>query len=388
MRVAARGTAAGTGKSDTTSVFALEGEAQAPRRPLARSVARCPARCQRGGARHPRPPPSPAPARPSGSSASSTRRATPATIIDWRRSASSDHLYVREREWEAAHTFWLWPDVSPSMAVPQPPGADRQARPRRGADAGLRRAAGARGRAHRPDGRDAAAGQPQGQRAHRRGAGHARVDPALQASLPPPARLSRFSTALLFSDFLDPPRGHRPAHQRAGGRRRQRPSRAGARSGRGDAGLRGPHGVPRAGRRRALGRRSRRDVAPAPTRRSSPRTAPRSPRRHSRVGWSFLVHHTDRPAAEPLLTLTMRLQGLAGDYRWKSEGRTRRAQHDARADRVPQSVAAGRRCWRCRSSGGCCARCRRSRGASRSRRPASWSASRTARRRRRRRPGG
>ena len=24
--------------------------------------------------------------------------------IDWRRSASSDHLYVREREWEAAHT--------------------------------------------------------------------------------------------------------------------------------------------------------------------------------------------------------------------------------------------------------------------------------------------
>src|SRR5258708_18212611 len=39
----------------------------------------------------------------------------PATVIDWRRSASSDHLYVREREWEAAHTFWLWPDVSPSM---------------------------------------------------------------------------------------------------------------------------------------------------------------------------------------------------------------------------------------------------------------------------------
>jgi len=23
---------------------------------------------------------------------------------------------VREREWEAAHTFWLWPDISPSMA--------------------------------------------------------------------------------------------------------------------------------------------------------------------------------------------------------------------------------------------------------------------------------
>ena len=40
----------------------------------------------------------------------------PAAVIDWRRSASSDNLYVREREWEAAHTFWLWPDISPSMA--------------------------------------------------------------------------------------------------------------------------------------------------------------------------------------------------------------------------------------------------------------------------------
>ena len=38
-----------------------------------------------------------------------------AAQIDWRRSASSDHLYVREREWEAAHTIWLWPDQSPSM---------------------------------------------------------------------------------------------------------------------------------------------------------------------------------------------------------------------------------------------------------------------------------
>lgn len=35
--------------------------------------------------------------------------------IDWRRSAGSDHLFVREREWEAAHTVWLWADLSPSM---------------------------------------------------------------------------------------------------------------------------------------------------------------------------------------------------------------------------------------------------------------------------------
>jgi len=40
----------------------------------------------------------------------------PAARVDWRRSARDDHLYVRELEWEAAHTVWIWPDRSPSMA--------------------------------------------------------------------------------------------------------------------------------------------------------------------------------------------------------------------------------------------------------------------------------
>jgi len=40
----------------------------------------------------------------------------PAHRVDWRRSARDDHLYVREREWEAAHTVWIWPDRSASMA--------------------------------------------------------------------------------------------------------------------------------------------------------------------------------------------------------------------------------------------------------------------------------
>jgi uncharacterized protein (DUF58 family) len=38
-----------------------------------------------------------------------------ATSVDWRRSARDEHLYVREQEWEAAHTVWLWADRSPSM---------------------------------------------------------------------------------------------------------------------------------------------------------------------------------------------------------------------------------------------------------------------------------
>ncbi|MBY0613195.1 MAG: DUF58 domain-containing protein [Beijerinckiaceae bacterium] len=36
--------------------------------------------------------------------------------VDWRRSARDGRLYVREREWEAAENVWLWLDRSPSMA--------------------------------------------------------------------------------------------------------------------------------------------------------------------------------------------------------------------------------------------------------------------------------
>lgn len=35
--------------------------------------------------------------------------------IDWRRSARDGQTYVRDLEWEAAHTIWIWADLSPSM---------------------------------------------------------------------------------------------------------------------------------------------------------------------------------------------------------------------------------------------------------------------------------
>lgn len=35
--------------------------------------------------------------------------------IDWRRSARDDRTYIRDREWEAAQTLWLWMDRSASM---------------------------------------------------------------------------------------------------------------------------------------------------------------------------------------------------------------------------------------------------------------------------------
>lgn len=39
----------------------------------------------------------------------------PHSLIDWRRSARSDRLYVREMEWEAAETVMVWCDRSQSM---------------------------------------------------------------------------------------------------------------------------------------------------------------------------------------------------------------------------------------------------------------------------------
>jgi uncharacterized protein (DUF58 family) len=35
--------------------------------------------------------------------------------IDWRQSAKSDRVFIRQREWEAAQTVWFWCDRSPSM---------------------------------------------------------------------------------------------------------------------------------------------------------------------------------------------------------------------------------------------------------------------------------
>jgi len=35
--------------------------------------------------------------------------------IDWRRSARDGAVTVRDQEWEAAHTVWIWADNSPSM---------------------------------------------------------------------------------------------------------------------------------------------------------------------------------------------------------------------------------------------------------------------------------
>lgn len=40
----------------------------------------------------------------------------PISRIDWRQSAKRDHTYIRENEWEAAQSVWLWLDRSASMS--------------------------------------------------------------------------------------------------------------------------------------------------------------------------------------------------------------------------------------------------------------------------------
>jgi uncharacterized protein (DUF58 family) len=50
-----------------------------------------------------------------------------ASQIDWRQSARSRHLFVRETEWEAAASVWLWRDASPSMQYASLRGIDAKA---------------------------------------------------------------------------------------------------------------------------------------------------------------------------------------------------------------------------------------------------------------------
>jgi uncharacterized protein (DUF58 family) len=242
-----------------------------------------------------------------------------ATLIDWRRSASSDHLFVREREWEAAHTVWLWPDLSRSMAFNShlSPVTKRDRAivltlalsellvrgGERVALLGLTRPSANRNTTTRLAESLATNG----------------AAPQMQSSLPPDERLSRFSGVILFSDFLDPPeeiadRMSRLAANGVSGHVIQVLDPA-------------EETLPYAGRTEFVGvEDSSRWLADrAETLRTDYRTALLAHRgvletAARRLGWSFLVHHTDRPASEPLLSLIMRLGSGAGsgaqDYRW------------------------------------------------------------------------
>ncbi|MCX5515610.1 DUF58 domain-containing protein [Kaistia algarum] len=228
--------------------------------------------------------------------------------IDWRRSAHDDHLYVREREWEAAHTVWLAADLSASMEFRSPLAlaakADRalvlllalaemlsEAGERIGllglADPVLARNAAERLALTLSYGTDGA------------------------TALPDARRLTRFSDLVVIGDFLDP---MDEIERRFG-----EFARAGATVHLVE--IRDPYEetFPYAGRTEfrdaesgaiyTAGRAER--IAEAYLRQIAAR------REHltalcRRLGWTYLVHRTDHPATEPLLALHRRLAERIG----------------------------------------------------------------------------
>ncbi len=232
-----------------------------------------------------------------------------APLIDWRRSASSDHLYVREREWEAAHTVWLWLDLSPSMKFRS--NLSSVLKIERALVLALASAellvqggerVGVPGLA-----------PPTAQRAAMQklaiAFANAAQSDAEAASAPPRVTLKRFSGAIFFSDFLEPiesvkaavehyaaqgVRGHLvqildPAEETLPyeGRVEFSASEGGVRVLADKVeGLRGEY------RKRLL---AHREALITMTR---------------RLEWTYHLHHTDKPAGDALLSLYASLSGL------------------------------------------------------------------------------
>jgi uncharacterized protein (DUF58 family) len=123
-----------------------------------------------------------------------------ATRIDWRQSAKGDRLFVRETEWEAAHSLWLWRDTSASMDY-----ASASALPTKRARADILLLALAN-LALRGGERVGLLGQAPvtTQAGFQRFAASLALADNGPADLPPPARMQRHSTVILFGDFLGP----------------------------------------------------------------------------------------------------------------------------------------------------------------------------------------
>ena len=128
-----------------------------------------------------------------------------ASSIDWRKSARSDRLYIRENEWEAANTLWLWVNPTNTMEF-QSHLSDTTKRERAIilalALSSLLVRAGERIGAF-------GSGVPASsyRTALRRLAAHLtepQEDGAETGPLPPKITLRRFSNIVLFSDFLEP----------------------------------------------------------------------------------------------------------------------------------------------------------------------------------------
>ena len=122
------------------------------------------------------------------------------TAIDWRQSAKSQHLFVREREWEAAQSVWFWCDASPGMQF-------ASARVTK-ADRAKLLALALMSLLVRGGERVALFGDghaPASSRAALRRIGHTLLDlPPGDAALPPDAAITKNAQFVWLSDFLSP----------------------------------------------------------------------------------------------------------------------------------------------------------------------------------------
>jgi len=127
-----------------------------------------------------------------------------ASRIDWRQSAKSQHLYVREREWEAAHTVWFWRDASAGMDF----ASSTESKSSR-AELLLLALASLLVRGGERVGLIGMEGGPGASRLALSRIGHALMTQKTELANPPPgAAIARSAELIWFSDFLDPDAPH------------------------------------------------------------------------------------------------------------------------------------------------------------------------------------
>ena len=218
--------------------------------------------------------------------------------IDWHRSAKSDAVYIRDNEWEAANTLWLWSNAGPRMDFKSHLATETKrdaaqtlqltlaslairAHERIGVIGSLHRAA-------------------HGRLALRQMAEHCEVQN--DAPLPKPTSMQRQSAAVLISDFLDDPADIKAALTPLA-----------------QSGVRGhlvqiadpaEETLPYGGRVEFLGLDSaQKYLAPKTENLREKYVAAYQAQREStkqlaaRLGWSFTVHRTDQPLTKCLLAL-------------------------------------------------------------------------------------
>ncbi len=121
--------------------------------------------------------------------------------IDWHRSAKSDAVFLRDNEWEAANTLWLWSNAGPRMDFKSHLANETKKHHAQILHLALASLA---IRAHE---RIGSLGSP-----HRAGVGRAALrqmaewcESSRGDTLPKPTHMQRQSAAVLISDFLDDP---------------------------------------------------------------------------------------------------------------------------------------------------------------------------------------